>query len=673
MKQFEALLFPESDRLTPAVGLEMKGKKMVIETIFGKRQTVHPDKVVFRRAIAAESKTEALEAVRADVATAEALADEVDVELLWESVVDESDGPRGIAELATSWFARSPGLPELKAIELALGRDDEFFQRVAGRFRPVTRAKRAEALERRAAEARAREQFEATIERLRGYRETGLPDGFANGATDGDEDVREALERVAHFVQHGSGPGEDVVEALGLDGGKREAALALLVELAFVERPTDLVVARHRLTRTFKPAHRAAVDDVRAACEARDDLPEAAVKAFTIDDADTRDFDDALSVSDVDGRLRLGVHIADPSSYIARESVLDAEAYGRGTTVYLPDRKLPMFPEELSEDVLSLVAGSPRPVVSFYFPLPFSGEPPTPHIVKERLTVRANLTYQAVDDALSNERALPDSAHDALAILADATEALARWRRDAGAVVIHSPDIKVTVSDDGDVDVVRSDSDTPAHRIVSESMILVNFAGARYLSERGIAAIFRAQNPPSEPVRVEGPYDPNVFRREVRKLERAKLSLEPAAHAGLGLPLYTQLSSPLRRYGDLVMHRQLSHAIAGEPVPYEDRDALLEVVVTSDMNYQTAVSAERRAKQAWTLRYYEARIGEGVEGIVVDPPKGRRGTFVELTATCFVARLEPNAAESVAVGDVLRVRIRAVEILEEDVVVESGA
>lgn len=681
MRTFEAVLFVEGTRITPALGIEQRGAKLVLETVYGKRYTLSRDKVVHRESLAAEGKADGLRRLKQMLERAEALGAEVDVELLWESLVDPDPTSHTLEALADAYFSGTCDLVHLKAVDLAVGDGAGFFSRSGVRFRPITRAQRDKHL-RREAEARARERrFESMVARLEDF--------LAGSEAAPDEEAAEALDRVRAFVVQGTGPGEAVVERLrprieaerpaGGSGGLREVGLTLLLRSGWIETPSEILVGRYRLKRAFGREHIEAVESVKAALQARADLPRAdlggpgAVQAFTVDDEGTEDYDDALSVRlHANDALEMGVHIADPSPYIPIGSPLDEEAYGRGTTVYLPDQKYPMFPPAVSEELLSLRAGAPRPVVSFYF---FFGRPedeaPAPRIIKEQLAVERNLSYGAVDAILRDG---DDADLDVAPIRAAArvAESLRARRVAAGAVSFNSPELKVKVDEAGRVSIARLDTGSPARRMVSEMMILVNKAGARFLRDRDIPAIFRAQAPPREPVQISETYDPIAFRREVRKMVKARLTLEPEPHAGLGLDCYTQLSSPLRRYGDLVMHRQLSQTLEGREPAYPDKDALLAVVVTSDMNYQTAVDTERRSKHAWTLRYLESRLGESFEVIAVERPAGRSDVFVEFVDyPGLTGRLRGWAGAAPEVGHRDSVRLQTIDVIHEEIVLEA--
>jgi len=673
VKSFEGVLISENSRLTPGLGIDEKGSKLVLETVFGKRYTLARDRILFSQPLQVESKSEGLSLLKTLVQSAEALSIEVDLELLYESLVDQGDAAYTLRQLVETYFTETVDLVHLKAMELAVGEGGGFFHRSGLKFRPLTRAQRAQLIQRNAEAEEKKRCLNALVDRMK----TLIEDRAPEDAVSVDEEMQAALDQIRTFVVQGSGPGEVLVDRLkpalsgaGGGGSLQEIGLGLLLGLGVVKTPSDLLVGRYRLRRKFHPGHLEAVEAVRKAVVNRQDLPAAAVEAFTIDDEGTEDYDDALSVQTDEAGIELGVHIADPSPYIPPGSPLDDEAYTRGTTVYLPDMKYPMFPPSLSDELLSLKAGHPRPVISFYFRFPtHDSGPGEPRIVKERLTVSRNLTYDQVDSLLL-DGVESDLSGSVLRTAHTLATNLTGRRTAAGAVTFHSPELKVNVDPEGAVHLRQLDTGTPARSLVSELMILVNRAGAEYLRRHDIPAIYRAQNPPREPVVMGDRYDPVVFRREVRKMVKARLILEPEPHAGLGLPCYTQLSSPLRRFADLVMHRQLSHALEGRPVPYPDKDALLEVVVTSDMNYQTAMALEKKSKHAYTLRYFEGKVGETYEMVMVERLRGRSDVLAEFVDFNFVGRVLQTAGSAPAVGTHLMARIKTVDVIHEEVVLE---
>ena len=273
------------------------------------------------------------------------------------------------------------------------------------------------------------------------------------------------------------------------------------------------------------------------------------LETFTIDGERTRDFDDALSLEKTLQGWRLGVHITDVASYLEPGSLLDQSALERGTSLYLPERRIPMLPETLSENALSLLAQEPRLAVSFLVTLTEDAEILGFTIVPSVIRIHQRLTYHEVDLYLDQEERFQH--------LHRLTSKLRERRLSHGGVQLQFPDVFIYTDMQGEVRVEIEDTETPSHQIVSEAMILANSLGARYLSENQLPALYRSQAPPREELGiVEGKSLFQIWQNR-RRLSRVLLEPEAQPHWGLGLPMYTTLSSPIRRYLDIIIQRQL--------------------------------------------------------------------------------------------------------------------
>ena len=201
---FEAVLVPEAGRITPALVIEVKRQKLVLETVFGKRTTLAREKILHAEPVSAANLPDAIAHLKRLVEQAEVLKDEVDLELLWETFVDQGDEAYTLQDLAAAYFSDAVGLAQLKAVDLALGsrgEGEDFFLRAGARFRPHSRAHRTRLLQRRAEEAARQARFQEALERLASV----LRDG---GTTENlDEHASSALDQLCTFVRHGSGGG----------------------------------------------------------------------------------------------------------------------------------------------------------------------------------------------------------------------------------------------------------------------------------------------------------------------------------------------------------------------------------------------------------------------------------------------------------------------------------
>ena len=258
----------------------------------------------------------------------------------------------------------------------------------------------------------------------------------------------------------------------------------------------------------------------------------------TIDDDDTVEIDDALSCELLpNGDLRVWVHIALVADFVTKGSELDAEAAARATTVYLPEITIPMLPQTISSERASLIEGQERPVLTTAITLASSGEIKSSSIFPGTIRIGKRLDYTQADGILAADE--PDSpVHHSLNLLRDAADKVRELRRRSGALLMHRREPKVTVRND-DIQIRVLDGGSPSRMLVAEFMVLSNFVAARFAAENRIPIIYRVQ----PETRGEPP--------------RPRLSLYPEYHAGIGLDYYAQFSSPIRRYADLVLQRQM--------------------------------------------------------------------------------------------------------------------
>ena len=344
---------------------------------------------------------------------------------------------------------------------------------------------------------------------------------------------------------------------------------------------------------------------------------------FSIDDAETREIDDALSCRRDGDEFVVGVYIADPACYVSKGDPLDETAEERPLSLYLPTTTVKMFPDHLSCDLASLVAGQARPTLAFTLRMNREGEILDWEIHSSVVTVTRRLTYVEADALLESDRQEDAALSQALNDLLTLADRSREFRESDGAVVLNRPELRVRVCN-GEVTVESEDQDGPSHRLVAEFMVLANSLAAKYALRNEIPVIYRVQDPPSGPVTSVHEYEPYFFDQQVRKMKRTRLSTYPQPHFGLGLDLYIQISSPLRRYADLVMHRQLAAHALGKAVPYTQEE-LFVVLNNVESTASQNRALEREANKYWILEYLRRNcIGQKmgatvmrVEGVMV--------------------------------------------------------
>ena len=370
--------------------------------------------------------------------------------------------------------------------------------------------------------------------------------------------------------------------------------------------------------------------------EAPGGLPLADATAFSLDDVGTHEIDDAFSVQRVaHGELRIGIHIAAPGAGFAPGSPLDAIARERLSTAYMPGRKFTMLPEDVIER-FSLDHGGEQVAVSLYFTVSEAdGALRGRHSRLERVPIAANLRhaqYDALNAAFEagTEVGLPyERELRSLWRLATALEAK-RGRPSAGAALV---DYAFHV-EGGRVRIVPRRRGAPLDKLVSELMILANASWGELLAEHDAAGIYRVQS-----------------------TGKVRLSVHPEAHEGLGVACYAWMSSPLRRYVDLVNQWQLLAVLAGRRPPFaRNSDALLSALQAFEVTYTRYDEHQRAMEAYWSLRWLQQESVSAIEAVVL------RENLVRLDGLPLTVRVPSLPA--LDPGARVRLVIEAVDLLE---------
>ncbi len=407
----------------------------------------------------------------------------------------------------------------------------------------------------------------------------------------------------------------------------------------------------------------AVLDEAEAAPEAippeefrrRTDLSDLTI--FTIDPEDAKDFDDAVSVEDAGrGKLRVGIHIADVSHYVAQGSCLDNEAMARGRSIYLVDRVIPMLPGRLSSDLASLKPGVPRLAVSVFLEVDRQGKVVSHEIKGSVIVSKARLNYdeaQKLLDKGAGWRASKDMKRiaEALERAEELRKVLKENRIKRGAVELDTPEVDIVLDGAGNTVDVKPMSRLGSHNLIEELMILANETIAEHMSYLGREFMYRIHEVPDVEDMMALAYFAGTFGHRfrwtkgtspralqsllekvkgrpehyiitmflLRSLKKALYSERNVGHFGLASKCYTHFTSPIRRYPDLVVHRLLKRYGIYKSVP-EDRQAILKFVRQAANMASTREiegdEAERASIKARIAEFMEDRIGEEYWGII---------------------------------------------------------
>lgn len=602
----------------------------------GRNVSIHDDRVVIVHRSANEDEFPALARQIADRVAAH--QSQIDVELLWQSVNGTGRDLQS-AELAELFFAETT--PETaSAIFRALSEDNLFFKRKGSQFQPKTEEQVSAERTRRSRERERkdfREQASNTIARLLKIKDGGTP-----------PEAEPIIDRIHSWLRHRTGDEVGgLLEEIAGPNRARDAAYEILVRAGKIDPSIDRFLVMAGIEAGFPPQLEEASRQLTPYVHTADRADFRELPAFTIDDEDTLEVDDALTVAHTDGETIVGIHIADVSAFIRKGDLLDAEAARRSSTIYLPTVSVRMFPERLSTGLMSLNSGEPRPAYTVEVRFDGQGNQLGYRIVLSTIKVKTRWSYDEADKALAAGEAQLQALHRIAAQLHDARAA-------RGAITFRRPELKIHVTGEN-IEVRTIDPNSRSRFIVSEMMILANGLTADFASVNSLGVIYRTQEPREALSVEETPAVEALAFEKLRKtFKRSRLSLTPGLHSGLGLTAYTQASSPIRRYADLVTQRQFTAILQGTPIPY-GREELLQILAGAESAEQEIRAIEDRSTNYWLLQYLSRYQKDNRLSAVVLDTKGN----IELSDYYLRARI--TGTSKAAPGATIDVQIESID------------
>lgn len=429
----------------------------------------------------------------------------------------------------------------------------------------------------------------------------------------------------------------------------------------------QIIIHKYDLPHRFSSAALKEAQDLSplpSSSEYRERVDLREVPTFTIDGENARDFDDAVSIErQRDGGIKLYVSISDVSHYVKEGGPLDEEAYLRGTSVYFPDRAIPMFPPELSHHICCLHPRLDRLTLTAELRYDAKGEKTGVQFYPSVIRSDERLTYTLVkkilvdgDAEIKNEfrHLLPS-----LELMANLCQELRRRRMGRGAIDFDLPEPEVILDLQGETeDIIRADRNL-AHQMIEEFMISANEAVAHFMGEKGFPFVYRIHEPPQKEAIVEfrrfishlgykmrkdSDCSPKEFQRilsEVkgrpeervvndvllRSMKWAKYSAKNLGHFGLASDAYTHFTSPIRRYPDLIVHRLLKRVLSEKEIKISEETLAHQANHLSNRE-RVAMEAEREIVDRYKVRFMKGKTGEELEGVISGVTAF--GFFVEL-------------------------------------------
>jgi ribonuclease R len=466
----------------------------------------------------------------------------------------------------------------------------------------------------------------------------------------------------------------------------------------------EIIIRKHRIPHQFPPQVLEEAVAIPAAIPSdalqdRRDFRDYAI--VTIDGETARDFDDAVWVERLaSGNYALHVHIADVSHYVRPGSEIDREAAMRGTSVYFPDRAVPMLPLELSTEICSLKPQVDRLVMSALLELDHRGEVVGQEFTRGVIRSAERMTYTDVHALLEGDAHLRQryaSLVDRFELMRELALILNRKRTRRGSIDFDLPEAVIEFDEFGEMTAITRGPRNIAHRIIEEFMLAANEAVASHIESTGVPMIYRVHEMPDPKKIVEFEEiaaqfgvslgigkipakrhamvtrhrDGRKTRRDIvlsgdikvtsrnyqkiirsiegkpeerilsylmlRSLKQARYSAENQGHFALASDCYTHFTSPIRRYPDLLVHRILGSLLEGRRAPYS-KDRLAKIAETNSISERNAAEAERELVEWKKLKFMTEHVGDDFPAMIINTAK--YGFFVELE-DLFVEGLVP--------------------------------
>lgn len=467
----------------------------------------------------------------------------------------------------------------------------------------------------------------------------GTPDmyisaGHFNGAQNGDR----VVVRITGWEKNARSPTGEVVSVLNAADENDMAMKQILVDAGFpLEFDDEALEEAARLPDTIPAA------EIKKRKDIRDIL------TFTIDPADAKDFDDAISFRELkNGLYEVGVHIADVSYYVEPGTVLDENAYKRATSVYLPDRVLPMLPEHISNVLCSLRPNEDKLTFSAIFEITAKGEVRNHWIGRTVIHSNHRYTYEDAQQIIETRQGIYK---DVILLLNEIAQKFRKQRFRNGAINFSSQEVRFTLDTEGKPTGIVIKESKEAHQLIEELMLLANRTIAARaekvkINKQPLPFPYRVHDTPDEEkllpfvefakkfghrfdtktpagiaasfnkmlAEVQGKPEQHVLEQlGIRTMAKAAYTTENIGHYGLGFEDYCHFTSPIRRYPDIMVHRIVQEVLDGHPKADKKME---EKCLHSSARERGAMEAERAANKYKQVEFMQQYTGEEFEGVI---------------------------------------------------------
>jgi exoribonuclease II len=622
----------------------------------GNTHTIHPREINYTIKASGENSSFTHLQIPSFLQKVEKFLDPSSLEVAWEILIEDNQAtnPNDLANLLFS---------ELSAVTsyasyCLLSNDKIYFKQKGDLYEPRSSSQVSELKHQADAAAQRAKLIEEFQQKL-----TAKLSGGDVAWTTSDRSRLDCLERYALYGDEAS---DKAAAQELLSFAKRskneQAAFQMLVDLGIWSEHENLNLLRSQIPIRFANELIAAAQECFTAPipdnmgDLRRDLTH--LHVYTIDDISTTEIDDGLSIETLaDGRKRIWIHIADPTRWLDPESPLDKDARKRGTSVYLPTGVIPMFPIELAAGPMSLIENKICHAMSFAVDLDEVGAVANYEIVASLVKPNYRLTYEDVEEMLQL------GVEDDLDRLADFARLRKKWRVDQGAIEIHLPDTSVKVdSKNGDRLTLELMEDTFSRQLVAEMMILAGEVAAKFAQTNNIPIPYRYQEQPELPpldTLMQLPSGPVREFAICRCMTKGSLGLYASRHSGLGLDAYAQVTSPIRRYSDLLAHWQIKAFLRGESLPFT-AEMLTAILQAIDPAIWDANQVEKQSVRYWSLEYLRRNKDVVWEALMLDWLRENEKLALVLIEDLGL-KLPMRINRQIQVGDNLRIKTGEVD------------
>jgi len=388
-----------------------------------------------------------------------------------------------------------------------------------------------------------------------------------------------------------------------------EGAIEFLIKTGSWHEDEDPLLKRFSITQEFPKKVVQEVEQILEESFYDDNLEDLThLDVFSVDDENTQDIDDAISIEETDEGATIGIHIANVAQYVPKWSAMDEEAIRRGETVYLPEHHIHMFPSELITERLSLVGGTERKALSLLVNFDKEFNIKGYRFTNSKVFVRENISYEKAteyfdSDPIGNK-------------IKQISETLRAKRLEAGALIIQLPQLKISIDENSNIEIRKNYMNSVAHRVISEFMILMNRMAGKFLKDNKVPAIYRSQPEPiSEDARSHDESDPLFALHIVKYLRAPRVGLDPAPHLSLGIDVYAQATSPIRRYVDLIIQRQIVSTLENDEPSYTE-DELENLYPKIEIGIRDKKMVERNRDKYWVYKHLRSLEGAEISGVI---------------------------------------------------------